>query len=225
MKRNLIIVVFIIFGSCANKESVLSLDYEIASNIIKQNSFQDSGIVILEAKQGIFAYWDSPTDTTTILYSGISIGQINMPSDSLKGFWLNLYDFQEAPGLFAITSNRQNISINGIPIFPNNELEYYLIESDSVNVFTFDWEKLGKIGVKQICSFSEPMINEREKTGYVGYQVYSRNNFGVNVARFDYSKAMIISEFKKMNFDLLDLSYQSSEGILKELEPNRMVVK
>jgi hypothetical protein len=69
------------------------------------------------------------------------------------------------------------------------------------------------------------MINEKEKTGYMGFQIYSRSNFGLNVVRFDYSNTMTVSEFKKMDFDLLDFSYHFSEGILKELEPNRMVVK
>jgi hypothetical protein len=225
MKWKLVILVLIIFSSCANEKSIPSLDYDIASNIIKQNNFQDSSIIILEAKQGIFAYWDSPTDTTTILYSGLSIGQINMPSDSLQRFWNNLYNFQEAPGLFALTDNWEKTSINNIPILLNNELKKYLIKSDSVNIFTFDWEKLEKIGVKKICSFSEPMINEKEKTGYMGFQIYSRSNFGLNVVRFDYSNTMTVSEFKKMDFDLLDFSYHFSEGILKELEPNRMVVK
>lgn len=225
MRWNPIIIVLMIFCSCSNESSFSDLEHDIASKIILQNNFQDSSLIILGAKQGIFSFWDSPNDTTTILYSGLSIGKVNIPSDSLQVIWSNLYNFEEAPGLFALTNRWNKKSIAGVPVIPVSQFKDYLYKSGETNSHKIDWGKLKKMGIEKICSFSDPMVYEKDKTGYCGFQLYSKNNFQLNVVYFDCSDTVTVFDYKKMDFELLDLICRFSEGGLAELEPSKLILK
>ncbi len=224
MRNYWIIIICVLFNSCVDRNSENQFDFKLASKIIIKNNLQDSSMLILESKQGIFAFDSLPNDTCNISYSGLGIGQVIIPPDSLKKFWDNIYDFEEAPGLFDLTSNWRFENITGIPVLLNNQIKNYLIKSDTENIYSIDWEKLGKKGIRKLCSFSEPIINDEEKIGYAGYQIFSKENFSVNVIYFDFTDSLKINEFKNMNFNILDLKCSFSNGILKEFEPNRMIV-
>jgi hypothetical protein len=229
MRITTILLFIVLLNACKGHEVKFDLDYKIVAKIIEAYNLKNSNAYIIEAKQGIFAYDTLSIDTARFYYSGFEIGKIYVGKASLKNMYSNLFYFKDAPGLFEFTDSWKYNNINGIPILENCKIKNFIIRDStkrtSSNIYIIDWDKLKKCGIGRLYSFSNPILNKRLKFGFIGFQIYSKENFSVNVIEFPLTDSLKIKKWWSINLKVLNYDFVFLRDSLKHFGPNAMVVK
>jgi len=226
MRYILFLLTFIIF-SCSNVEKTVSKfsDREIIERILKESDNIFDSIAIINIRQGIFAFDSLNIDTALISYSGFVIDRIPH-FESISNFD-NLFYFKEASGLFEVTEKYCFKEFSSFKLIGLDSLTSRL-KVDTINsklIGSFDWQKLDKIGIKTLYSFSQPIINDSLKCGYLGLQSYSRDNFSVKVYNFDFHDKLRIHLLWSDNFKPINYRFKFYNKELSKIEINSMIAK
>ena len=226
MRYILFLLTFVIF-SCSNVDKTGSKfsDREIVERILKESDQNFDSIAIINIRQGIFAFDSLNIDTALISYSGFVVDRIPH-FESITDFD-NLFYFKEAPGLFEVTEKNCFQEFSSFKLIGLDSLTYRL-KVDTINsklIGSFDWQKLEKVAIKTLYSFSQPSVNDSLKCGYIGLQSYSRDDFSVKVYNFEFKDKLRIHLLWSDDFKPINYRFKFYNKELSKIDINSMVVK
>lgn len=226
MRYILILLTLIIFScSSVEKKGSKFSDKVIIERILNESNNIHDSIAIINIRQGVFAFDSLNIDTALIVYSGFVIDRIPH-FESINNFD-NLFYFKEAPGLFEVTEEYCFKEFSSFKLIGLDSLTSRL-KVDTIKsklIGSFDWQRLNKGGIKTLYSFSQPIVNDSLKSGYIGFQSYSRDNFSVKVYNFDFHDKLIINLLWSNNFEPLNYKFKFYNNELSKIEINSMIIK
>ncbi len=147
-----------------------NIDYQVVSTIINKYRVSDSGLVVLNFKQGGF-YQDIRKDTLTLIINGFVFGHIINPSDS--SIFSNIDTVSNSFFKFQGLWNNESIKSHSLELTYLKKVDSIpgIKDFDYKNVYSFNWVKI-PISIRGFTTFSKPIINLKNE-GFIAQMIYT----------------------------------------------------